>query len=566
MKNIVILGAGTGGVLSANLLTRRLDLSEWAITIIDRERIHVYQPGLLFLPFDLYGYGSRDDVVRPIADPLPRNVSLVRADIEFIDHAKREVRTSQAHHPYDFLICALGCHCAPEEIEGMADEMGRGVHTFYTLDGALAMRQALEQMKEGRLVIDICEMPIKCPVAPLEFAFLADYYFRQKGIRERIEISLVTPYTGAFTKPNANRILSKVAHDKGIQVVPNFATSSVDMAARVIRTFDGRSVAFDLLCAIPPNLGPAVLDESGLGDGAGYGVTDPRTLRSRKAERIYLLGDNTNVATSKAGSVAHFEAETVVENLLREIDGKPPLPSFDGHANCFVETGHHKAMLLDFNYDVEPLEGTFPLPYAGPFSLLEESYMNHVGKIAFRWVYWNMLLPGHLPNVPLLPSHMSFLGKELSTAPQIRHARTMHVGDVMTREVVTVRQGTSLPATADLLVARKIGGVPVVDVEDRLVGIVTEADFLSAMNLHGGLVADVLESVVRKRRARKAMGTIVDDIMTRSPITIAETGTLADAVALMDRNKVKRLVVTDDQRQVRGIVSRGDLLKLFSMK
>ena len=566
MKNIVILGAGTGGVLSANLLSHRLNLKAWAITVIDRESIHVYQPGLLFLPFGLYGYDSRDDVVRPIAQPLPHNVSLVAADIQFIDHVKREVRTDHGTYPYDFLISSLGCHSAPEEIEGMAEEMGRGVHTFYTLDGALAMRQAIENMTEGRLVIDICEMPIKCLVAPLEFAFLADYYFRQKGIRDRIEISLVTPYTGAFTKPNANRILSKVAQDKGITVVPNFAASAVDVAAKVLRTFDGRSVEFDLLCAIAPNLGPAVLDESGLGDGAGYGVTDPRTLKSRKAEQIYLLGDNTNVSTSKAGSVAHFEAETVVENLLREIDGKAPLPSFDGHANCFVETGHHKAMLLDFNYDIEPLEGSFPLPYAGPFSLLEESYMNHVGKIAFKWVYWNMLLPGHLPNVPLLPSHMSFLGKDLSTAPQIRHAQAMHVGDVMTRDVVTVRQGSALPATADLLVAKKISGVPVLDVEDRLVGIVTEADFLSAMNLHGGMVADALETVVRKHRVRKGMGTIVDDIMTPSPVTIAETATLARAVELMDRNKIKRLVVTDDQQHVRGIVSRGDLLKLFSMK
>jgi sulfide:quinone oxidoreductase len=325
-------------------------------------------------------------------------------------------------------------------------------------------------------------------------------------------------------------------------------------------------VGFDLLCAIAPNLGPAVLDESGLGDGAGYGVTDPRTLKSRKAEHIYLLGDNTNVATSKAGSVAHFEAETVVENLLREIDGEPPLPSFDGHANCFVETGYHKAMLLDFNYDIEPLEGTFPLPYAGPFSLLEESYMNHVGKIAFKWVYWNMLLPGHLPNVPLLPSHMNFLGKDLNTAPQIRHARAMHVRDVMTREVVTVHQGTALTAVADLMVARRISGVPVLDVDDRLVGIVTEADFLSAMNLHDRPVADVLETVVRKHRARKGMGTIVDDLMTRAPVTAAETATLADAVALMDRNKIKRLVVTDERQHVRGMVSRGDLLKLFSMK
>jgi sulfide:quinone oxidoreductase len=566
MKNIVILGAGTGGVLTANLLSHRLDLNEWTITVIDREKLHVYQPGLLFLPFAMYGYQSQDDVVRPIAAPLPRNVDFVRADIRLIDHAKREVNTDIGVYPYDFLVSALGCRAAPEEVEGMAEQMGNGVHTFYTLDGALAMQKPLAEMTEGKLVIDIAEMPIKCPVAPLEFAFLADYHFRQKGVRDRIEISLVTPYTGAFTKPNANRILSKVALEKGIKVVPNFAIAAVDGAKKLIRTFDGRVVDYDLLCAIPPNLGPAVIDDSGLGDGAGYAITDPRTLKSRKAERIYLLGDNTNVATSKAGSVAHFEAETVVENLLREIEDKPPLHTFDGHANCFVETGYHKAMLLDFNYDIEPLEGSFPLPYAGPFSLLEESYLNHMGKLAFKWVYWNMLLPGHLPNVPLLPAHMSFMGKDLNTAPQIRVARAMQVKDVMTKDVVTVRQGTSLPAAAELIVAKKVSGVPVVDADERLIGILTEADFLSAMNLDGGVVANALETIVRKRRARKGMGTIVDDIMTRSPITIRANDTLEAAVGRMDKNKVKRLVVTGDDRRVHGIVSRADLVKIFAMK
>jgi sulfide:quinone oxidoreductase len=440
------------------------------------------------------------------------------------------------------------------------------VHSFYTLDSALAMQEPLARMNEGHLVVDICEMPIKCPVAPLEFAFLADYHFRQRGLRDRVRISLVTPYTGAFTKPNANRVLSALAAERGIEVVPNFAASAVDAERRLLKTFDGRSIAYDLLCTVPPNLGPQVLDDSGLGDGAGYGVTDPRTLRSKNAEQIYLLGDNTNVATSKAGSVAHFEAETVVENLLREIDGQPPLQSFDGHANCFVETGDHRAMLLDFNYDIEPLEGSFPLPYAGPFGLLENTHMNHVGKMAFKWVYWNMLLPGRLPMVPLLPSHMNFLGKDLSTAPQMRHARSLTVADVMTREVFTAAQGSSLVVLAEAMAKRHISGVPILDADHKLVGIVTEADFLSAMNLAGGGLSDLLESIVRKRRARKGMGTIVDDIMTRDPITIAPDAALAQAVQKMDRNKIKRLVVTDEQRQVIGVVSRGDLMKLFAMK
>ena len=566
MKHIVILGAGTGGALTANLLSHRLDLKQWTITVIDRAHLHVYQPGLLFLPFGMYGYRTQEDVVRPIEAPLPPGVKFVAAEVHLIDHARREVRTAEGDFPYDFLVCALGCRTAPEEIENMAANMGRGVHSFYTLEDALALQAPLAAMTEGRLVVDICEMPIKCPVAPLEFAFLADWHFRERGVRDRIDISLVTPYTGAFTKPNANRILSKVAADKGIRVVPNFATAAVDADRRQIRTYDGRTVDYDLLCAIPPNLGPAVIDGSELGDGAGYALTDPRTLKSRRAERIYLLGDNTNVATSKAGSVAHFEAETVVENLLREIDGKPPLQTFDGHANCFVETGDHKAMLLDFNYDIEPLEGSFPLPLLGPFSLLEESHFNHLGKLAFKWVYWNMLLPGHLPNVPLLPAHMSFLGKDLATTPQVRVARAMHVRDVMSKEVVTVHAGTSLPAAAELMVAKKVSGLPVLDAEDRVVGILTGADFMSAMNIEGAGIANPLETLVRKRRARKGMGTIVDDIMTRDPITIRAEDTLEHAVQRMDRNKVKRLVVTDGERRVRGVVSRSDMVKLFAAK
>jgi len=262
-------------------------------------------------------------------------------------------------------------------------------------------------------------MPIKCPVAPLEFAFLADYHFRQKGIRNRIEISLVTPYTGAFTKRTPSRPVQSGA-GQGDQGRPQFRRLGGRRGSKVLRTFDGRNVEFDLLCAIPPNLGPAVLDDSGLGDGAGYGVTDPRTLKSRKAERIYLLGDNTNVATSKAGSW-RTSSRNGVENLLREIEGQPPLPSFDGHANCFVETGDHKAMLLDFNYDVEPLEGSFPLPYAGPFSLLEESYMNHVGKIAFKWVYWNCCCPGICQRAAAAVAH-EFPGQGPQYRAADRHA------------------------------------------------------------------------------------------------------------------------------------------------
>ncbi len=566
MKELLILGAGTGGCVAANMLKGNLNLKEWRITIIDRASTHIYQPGLLFIPFRLYGYDSENDITKSIESPIPKNVRFIADDVKNIDWVNKKVEGAFGSYRYDWLISTLGCHIAPEEIEGMQELMGNGVHTFYDLEGAVRMQEALDEMKEGRLVIDIAEMPIKCPVAPLEFAFLADYYFQQKGIRDQIDITLVTPFAGAFTKPNANRVLSKIAEDKGINIVSNFVLARVDGETKTIYSYEGPSVEYDLLCAIPPNLGPELLDDSGLGDGSGFGHTDPRTLKSRKADFVYFLGDNCNVGTSKAGSVAHFQAETVIENVLREMDDKPALQSFDGHANCFIESGHQKALLIDFSYDMEPLEGSFPLAHVGPFSLMEESYMNHMGKIAFKWVYWNMLLPGHLPKVPLLPSHMNFVGKNLETTPQIRRAKELKVADIMQREVTTVRLGSALSEAASLMTRERISGVPVLDVEDKLVGILTEADFLSALDIHGGsAIQDMFDTIIRKRRSRKKMGTIVEDIMTKDPVCIGAAETLQQALQLMNRNRIKRLVITDDENHVEGIVSRADLIKLYAM-
>ena len=415
MKKLLILGAGTGGTILANTMTRKLDMKEWSVTIVDKSELHYYQPGYIFLPFNLYGYTRRDDVVQPITRPLPDEAKFVKADIRLIDHQNKKVETSEGIFDYDWLVVSLGCDVRPGEIEGMAEGLGGNVHMFYTLDSAMKLQSRIEGMREGRLVLNIAEMPIKCPVAPIEFIFLADYYFHEKGVRSDIEIELVTPLAGAFTKPQASKVLSELAREKNINIVPNFSVSSVDHETGVIRSYAGETVSYDLLVAIPPNLGPDVVEESGLGDGAGYVVTDENTLKARKADYIYALGDNTNVPTSKAGSVAHFEAEVVEENLLREIEGKEPLPDFDGHSNCFIESGFHKALLFDFNYETEPLPGTFPLVGVGPFSLLKETRLNHWGKMAFKHVYWNLLLAGHLPGDPLLPARMSFSGKDLSS-------------------------------------------------------------------------------------------------------------------------------------------------------
>ena len=236
-------------------------------------------------------------------------------------------------------------------------------------------------------------MPIKCPVAPLEFAFLADSYFRAKGLRDRVEIDYVTPLPGAFTKPKAAALLGDFLEKRRINLVADFALGRVDQDAKKIVSWDEREVPYDLLVTVPTNMGDPVIAASGLGDELNYVPTDKHTLLSKAAPNIFAIGDATDLPSSKAGSVAHFQADVLIGNILSVIAGRAPEAKFDGHANCFIESGDGKALLIDFSYDVEPLPGHYPLPHVGPMSLLKETRLNHLGKLMFKWVYWHLLLP-----------------------------------------------------------------------------------------------------------------------------------------------------------------------------
>lgn len=408
---IIILGDGTGGLICANLLTRKarkrgLDLD---IKLVGRSAKHTYQPGLLFLPFQKPGYRRLEDIQRNTRDFVGRRVTYLCEEIVQLDKEKRVVVTANGQYGYDWLVLSLGCRTAPEEIPGLAENWGRKVHGFYTPDSAIGLSGALERFQGGDLVIDVAEMPIKCPVAPIEFACLADHYLHQRGIRNRSRITLVTPLAGAFTKPVCNDRLIDVLRQKDIYVIPNSSLAQVEEDH--FSCPEGKDVPFDLLVTIPPHEGSDLIEDAGLGDGLGFGLTDKFTLKSMVAERIFLLGDNTNVPTSKAGSVAHFQADVVVHNLLREIAGEAAEPIADGHANCFIETGFGKSILIDFNYDTQPVPGAFPMPVVGPMSLLKETRTNHLGKLAFKRIYWDVLLRGL--SIPLVGSQMSKAGKQM---------------------------------------------------------------------------------------------------------------------------------------------------------
>lgn len=419
MAAIVILGAGTAGTIMANRLRRTyrraVQAGQTTITVVDPDGQHLYQPGLLFLPFGMY---TPEQIVKSRRGLLHRNIRHLQAMVERVDVAGSAVEIAGGERvPYDVLIVASGSRTVPAETEGLTGPGWREkMFEFYSLDGALGLRDALARFGGGHLVVNVVDMPIKCPVAPLEFAFLADWYFTTRGIRDRVRITYVTPLDGAFTKPIASASLSHLLARKGIELVSDFSAGRVDGEAGVLYSWDDREVPFDLLVSVPMHMGAEYVGRSrGLGDDMGFVPTDPFTLQSRAAPNIFAIGDATNVPTSKAGSVAHFEGEVLAGNIRRFLAGEPLDAGFDGHANCFIETGHEKALLIDFNYDVEPLPGAFPVPRLGPMRLLEESRLNHAGKLAFRWLYWNVLLPGY--DIPGIGARLSLRGKR-RPAPQ----------------------------------------------------------------------------------------------------------------------------------------------------
>jgi sulfide:quinone oxidoreductase len=407
MKKLVILGAGTAGTMVANRLNRQLDMDQWQITLVDQDPVHYYQPGYLFIPFGVY---SKKDVVKPKSTFIPQQVKLIQSTIEIIEPDANRVRLGNGVTlSYDFLVIATGADIHPEETPGLAEaEWGQSIHTFYSLEGALALAKKLHTWEGGRMVINVVENPIKCPVAPLEFLMLADWFFHERGIRDRVELVYATPLPGAFTKPMAAKMLGEMLDKKGIKVEPEFLIEHVDPDASKIVSYDEREVEYDLLVSIPLNKGADVIGKSGLGDELNYSPVNKYTFLSDKFANIFVLGDASNAPASKAGSVAHFAIDMFGENFARYTQGQELLPTFDGHANCFVESGFNKGLLIDFNYTQEPLPGRYPLPGVGPFTLLEESEINHWGKLMFRWMYWNILLKGQeLP----LPAAMSMAGK-----------------------------------------------------------------------------------------------------------------------------------------------------------
>jgi sulfide:quinone oxidoreductase len=379
---VVVLGGGVGGTLAANLLAKEMG-HDGKVSVVDPTGMHHYQPGYLYVAL---GQANGRWLVRDERTLLRRNVDLVVEGAASIDPEAGTVQLERGGRlDWDYLVLATGARLVPDQVPGLAE----GSYEFYSLEGAQRLREALRRFEGGRIFVGVAGIPYKCPPAPVEFVFMADEYLRKRGIRDKSEITLLSPLNRAFTIESASKVIQPLMDQRGINLTTFFNVEEVDPSAGVVASLEGEKVEYDLLVLVPPHRGQQVVLDSGLADGPGWLPTDRHTLQVEGQDRIFAIGDATNLPISKSGSTAHFEAPVVASRIASLVRGSAPKENYGGRVMCFLETGNRKATVLRFDYEHPPAP---PKPNA----------VWHGAKWMFNRLYWETIPQGRLPeNVPL---------------------------------------------------------------------------------------------------------------------------------------------------------------------
>jgi sulfide:quinone oxidoreductase len=370
-----VLGGGVGGTVVANLLARKLRRSQAHVTVIDRTGRHVYQPGWLYVPF---GGPAPKHWERAERGLLSRRVDLVVGEAQRIDRVGQTIHMADGtRYPYDDLVIATGASLAPETIPGYAE----AAYHFYSPEAATRLGDALKAFRGGKILIGVADIPYRCPPAPLEFTFLLDEYLRKRGLRDRTEITYLSPIGRVFTIESVSTFVTPLLEERGIKHEEFFNTESIDPQARTVTSMEGTELGYDLLVLVPPHRGVPLVFDSGLADSQGWIETDKQTLRTKADPRIYAIGDGTDVPVSKSGSAAHFEAKVVADRLIADVTGSSNGHVYDGRVMCFLETGNGQASQLSFDYTHAPKP---PRP----------NHLYHYEKALFNHAYWYLVPPG----------------------------------------------------------------------------------------------------------------------------------------------------------------------------
>lgn len=364
---VVVLGGGVGGTLVANLLKKGLK-QDASVTVVDGTGMHLYQPGFLYVALDQANalWLTRDE--RTL---LRKDVELVVEQATKVDPVAQTVHLARGGKiAYDYLVIATGSRLDREAIPGYD-----GTHDFYSMDGALRLREELRRFRGGRILMGVAGIPYKCPPAPVEFVLMLEEHLRKRGLRERSSVTLLSPLNRAFTIESASKLVQPIFDKRGIELRTFFNVEAVDPVRRTVSSLEGESSEYDLLVLVPPHRGSAVVEASGLGDAGGWIPTDRNTLQHRTHERIFTIGDATDLPISKSGSTAHFEAPVIASRIASLVRGTAPKTAYGGRVMCFLETGSGHATALRFDYEHPPVP---PQP----------SRLWHWAKWAFNRAYW----------------------------------------------------------------------------------------------------------------------------------------------------------------------------------
>ncbi|WP_267641491.1 NAD(P)/FAD-dependent oxidoreductase [Haloarchaeobius amylolyticus] len=373
MTDIVIVGGGTGGTVLANRLVEDLErevaAGEVEVTLVNDSPDHVYKPTFLYVPF---GKKTADDAVRPLADLVDRRVNLEINRVVGIDTDAKtlDLQDGAGTLSYDYLVVATGAKLVPEEVPGLVE----GGHHFYGGEGAERLRDALADFEEGHLVLSVVGVPHMCPAAPVEFVLMADEWFRERGIRDQVDITYTYPIQRLHGLESVSNWMEPRFAERDIDAMTFFNAEEVDPEAKVLRSMEGEELDYDLLVAIPPHDGDDLIAGSGLGDD-GWVEVDKHTLEADHAEDVFAMGDAADVPTSKAGSVAHYEADVIADRITSKVRGQLPTATFDGKTVCFIEAGMNEATFVEFDYEHPP-------------ELRDESRPVHWAKLAYNESYW----------------------------------------------------------------------------------------------------------------------------------------------------------------------------------
>jgi sulfide:quinone oxidoreductase len=374
---VVVLGGGVGGTLAANLLDKSLG-RDVHVTVVDPTGMHDYQPGYLYVAL---GQAKGHWLSREERSLLRSGVDLAIEEAIRIHPDAGTVQLGRGGSlSWDYLVIATGARLVPDQVPGLSE----GSFEFYSLAGAERLSQELRHFRGGRIKVGIAGIPYKCPPAPVEFTFMVDGYLRDRDLRERSEVELLSPLNRAFTIESASKLIQPIMEKRGIGLTTFFNVESVDPSAHTVESLEGEKQEYDLLVLVPPHEGAGVIKTSNLGDASGWLPTDRTTLNVDEYDNVFALGDATNLPISKSGSTAHFEAPVIASRIASLVKGTAPKTNYGGRVMCFLETGDGKATSLRFDYEHPPVP---PKP----------NRAWHVAKWLFNRLYWETVPQGRLP-------------------------------------------------------------------------------------------------------------------------------------------------------------------------